>query len=235
MKKACVIILLAAALLAGCAGADTPEQNLPPGEITGAVTDREVHEFGAEGQVNSTIILGTLELAYAGENAAAAAVNADLRAMLDAYLNATADEDAMFYTEDPSLFFTHERAYALAYLGDQYISVVAAGYDDSPTAAHANIYRLAYVYDRQTGERVCLADLLDAGYEELIAAAIAGQITAAGEGDNYYPGYADQIKAVLAEENWYIKDGTIYVIFNPYQIAPPSLGILEFPYDYTAE
>jgi hypothetical protein len=234
MKRGFVIsLLIATALVGGCAGTDTLQQTAETASITGTVTDREVYTYGA--QTNSTITLGTLELVYGEENTAAAAINADLRAMLEAYLSATADEDAMFYAEDETLTFTHERSYELAYLGDRYVSIIAAGYDDSPTAAHANTYRLGYVYDLTTGVRVELSDLFAPGYEDLIQASIISQITAAGETDNYYPGYADQIKASFAEANWYLKDDIVYVIFNPYQIAPAALGILEFPYPYSAD
>ena len=79
-----------------------------------------------------------------------------------------------------------------------------------------------------------MAELLPEGYQATLRDSVISQIKAAGEEDNYYPGYEDLIEAVIAQENWYLKDDAIYLIFNPDQIAPYALGILEFPYQYQA-
>lgn len=233
MKKlALLILLLMAAFLVACTDANTVPEVLQAGEITGATPDTKILEFGVGDEVNSTITLGTLELVYDGENEAAASINADLKRMLDEYLTVTVDEDTMFFSEDDTLKFTHERIYELVFMGEGLISIIAHGYDYSAGAAHPYTYRLGYTYDSNTGQRLSLADILEPGYEELLQDSVVSQITAAGERDFYFPGFEQDIKAILAEENWYIKDDVLYLIFNPYQIAPASLGIVEFAYIY---
>lgn len=233
MKKiTLLILLLMAALLVACTDENTVPEELQAGEITEAATDTKIHEFGVGDEINSTITLGTLELVYEGENEAAASINADLKRMLDEYLTVTVDEDTMFFSEDDTLMFTHERIYELVFMGEGLISIVAHGYDYNAGAAHPYTYRLGYTYDSNTGRRLSLADVLEPGYEELLKESVVSQIAAAGEGASYFPGFEEDIKVVLAEENWYIKDDMINLVFNPYQIAPAALGIVEFSYIY---
>lgn len=232
MKKILVTllpVLLAGLLLAAC------DQQQPATEAEGpisAATEREVHQLEQDGQVYSTITLGRLHLIAQGENAVLAAINADLDRMLDDYLGATADQDAMYYADDLAQQFTHERIYSLAYLGEDLVSVVADGYDFTSTAAHPTTYRLGYVYSTSSGERLKLADLLSAGYEQQLADSVVAQIKDSGEEANYFPDYQNLVKAALANENWYVKDNSIYLIFNPYEIGPYAMGVVEFPYQY---
>lgn len=222
-------ILLAGLLLVAC------DHQQPAVEAEGAITaatERETHQLEQDGQVYGTITLGRLHLIYEGENAAAAEINAGLDRMLDDYLSATADQDAMYYAEDLSQQFTHERIYSLAYLGEDLVSVVADGYDFISTAAHPNTYRLGYVYSLSSGKRLQLADLLPAGYEQQLADSVVAQIKSSGEEANYFPDYQNLVKAALANENWYVKDNTICLIFNPYEIGPYAMGVVEFPYQY---
>lgn len=234
MMKKCLLaaLLLAACLLAACAQSEEETTSSPEGSaITGAVTDLEVHDLAPEREVNSVITLGTLELAYQGDNAAAAAINADLRAHLDQYLAETADEDAMLAEADNLLTFTHELIYEPVLLGERYISIIARGYDYQSGAAHPNTYLEGFVYDAASGERLTLAELLGEDYAALLAESVASQIRAAGEENNYYPGYQELLPTLLATaENWYLRDGEICLIFNPDQIAPYAPGVLEFTY-----
>lgn len=229
-----LMLLTACGLLGACDNQQTDTDTPVGNAITGTKTDLEVHDLAPELEINSIITLGTLELTYEGENKAAAAINADLRAHLDAYLAETADQDEMLAIEDNMLTFTHELIYEPVSIGEQYISIIARGYDYQDRAAHPNTYLEGFVYDAATGERVTLAELLPEGYQATLRDSVIGQIKAAGEEDNYYPGYEDLIEAVIAQENWYLKDDAIYLIFNPDQIAPYALGILEFPYQYQA-
>lgn len=227
-----LLVVVACGLLAACT-TQPDDTNTPfAGDITGVNTGLETHDLSSELGINSVITLGTLELTYEGENTAAAAINADLRAHLDAYLTETADQDEMLAMENDSLTFTHELIYEPVAIDGQYISIIASGYDYQGGAAHPNTYLEGFVYDAATGERLTLADLLPEGYQEELRNSVINQISAAGEENNYYPGYEDLIDGVIAQENWYLKDNNIYLIFNPDQIAPYALGVLEFPYPY---
>jgi hypothetical protein len=230
MKKFMLaLLLISLLLLAACDNNQPVEQ--ATGEIT-ATTEREEHQLEQDGLVYSTITLGRLHLVYEGENAAAAAINADLDRMLDEYLAATSDQDAMYYADDLSQQFNHELIYSLVYLGDNMVSVVADGYDFVSTAAHPNTYRLGYVYDLSSGTRLTLAELLPADYQQLLTDSVVSQISASGEEANYFPDYQQLVTAALANENWYVKGNLIYLIFNPYEIGPYAMGVVEFPYQY---
>ncbi|NLF80210.1 MAG: hypothetical protein GX572_03350, partial [Clostridia bacterium] len=198
MKK---IFIYLALLLLACLPLAACGQQQPAAEAGGDITatsEREVYEQEQDGQVYGTITLGRLHLIGREDNAAIAAINADLDRMLDDYLGATADQDAMYYAEDLSQQFTHERIYSLAYVGEDLVSVVADGYDFNSTAAHPTTYRLGYVYSLSGGTRLKLADLLPAGYEQQLADFVIGQIKGSGEEANYFPGYQDLVKAALA-------------------------------------
>ena len=160
-----LLVVVACGLLAACT-TQPDDTNTPfAGDITGVNTGLETHDLSSELGINSVITLGTLELTYEGENTAAAAINADLRAHLDAYLTETADQDEMLAMENDSLTFTHELIYEPVAIDGQYISIIASGYDYQGGAAHPNTYLEGFVYDAATGERLTLADLLPEGYQ----------------------------------------------------------------------
>lgn len=230
-----LIMLAAAMVLAACnQQADDEETNTSSeaSAISGVNTGLEVHDLSEQG-ISSVITLGTLELEYSGENAAADTINAALRARLDDYLATVTDEDTMLSANDSSLSFTHEMIYEPVSIADDgLISILARGYDSQQGAAHPNIWQQGLVYDASSGEQLTLADLLPEGYMEELCQSIISQIKADGEEANFYPGYEELLPQIIEQENWYVKDGQIHLLFNPDQIAPYALGILEFTYQY---
>ena len=232
---ALLIILAAAMVLTACNQPTGDEDTNTSGEfaaISGVNTGLEVHDLSEQG-INSVITLGTLELEYSGENDAAATINAALRTLLDDYLATATDEDTMLAANDSSLSFTHEMIYEPIAIDDNgMISILARGYDSQQGAAHPNTWQQGLVYDAASGDRLTLADLLPEGYLEELSQSIISQIKADGEEANFYPGYEELLPQIIEQENWYVKDGQIHLIFNPDQIAPYALGILEFTYQY---
>ena len=232
MKKALYGLLICMALfLAACAEQELTDNAPAPAGIGLATQTNETYDFP---EINSTITVGTLVLDGNGENVAVEKINDELAMMQQEYIERTKAIDASYVDQDSSLSFNHELKLQLVYSDEEVVSILALGYDENQYDPHPNIYRLGYVFSSQTGQKLGLADVLGEDFIPDLSQSIISDITAAKEQDNYYPGFEEQLAAILSEENWYIKDDLIYLIFNPYQISPPALGVLEFTYPYNS-
>ena len=232
----CCLLMLS---LAACQSGKVPEENDEVLSIT-VESWQEVTELDALGAPGSKAVLNRIQLSgsFYEENDLLHDINEDMERQVQDYLQQKADNDAMLYEADNSLTFEHELNYELAYY-DGYAShystlasIVVRGYDRCSDAAHSAEYSMAYVYDVSTGKQVLLADILGEDYRQLLGEAIVEQIRAAGEEDNYYPGYDELIRNHLNGNNWYVDGKYIKVLFDPYEIAPGTLGVLEFSYQY---
>ncbi len=233
MKKILLLTILFILMLF-CLTACQEQQDPPAadGVVTGLDSQTVIYDLAEDYQVNGTVKCGYASLAYHGVNEAAAKIDQALQTMMDDYYVEIAGYDQMLAAENANLVFTHERIYSLAYLGEQYISIVADGYDMTEGAAHPNAYLLAYVYDLQSGEQVQLADLLPEGYQTALKNNVLNQINAGTDKDSYYPNLEEAVEIALLSENWYIDDDCIWLIFNPGQISAHALGVIKFAYYY---
>jgi hypothetical protein len=233
MKKTKLIgsaLLVLMLLLAGCAPQE--QQPVTEGKITGLDFSTVIYDLAEDYQARGTVKCLYAAVEYSGENAAAAKINTSLQEMMDSYVLETAGYDEMLTDENPELTFTHERSYALAELGEDYLSILAEGYDMTSGAAHPHTYLLGYVYDLHSGEQISLAELLPENYRELLQAEILNQIRSSQEQGYYYPNLEEAVEIALISENWYLAEDCIWLIFNPGQIAANAAGILLFPYHY---
>ncbi len=191
---------------------------ITPVESSHAFADAENHIYG---QV-------TLHgLAFSG-NPAAEAIAADLRQAEDVYLAELADEEGALFAADSSVSFDHEITYTLAYQDEALISVTRDCIISGAKAAHAQSQRFAYNYDAVSGQRLAIADLLGPGWRETAVSAIYQQINEAEELGNYYPDLERLLVSEFREDQWQADGDNVQIIYNPYQIAPYSAGILVF-------
>jgi len=112
------------------------------------------------------------------------------------------------------------------------LSATETFFDGTPLSGQS---MLAFSYDMQTGLFLRLGDILAPDYS---ADTLANSIIAALEDqkDMLYDDYADSISAMFATnapvENWCLTGTGLRFFFNPYEIAPHSMGIIlaEVPY-----
>ena len=79
-----------------------------------------------------------------------------------------------------------------------------------------------YHIDRATGEYVTLGDLFNENGRRVLSEQVLQQM----EGGDYFP---EELPEVLAEnQNFYLADGAMVLVFDEYTIAPGSVGTPEF-------
>jgi len=92
--------------------------------------------------------------------------------------------------------------------------------------AHGMTTRVPYNIDLKTGEEILLDDLFKKGvnYKEIINNEISKQITA--DKDNFY--FEGAFKGISDKQHFYLKDDSLVIYFDLYEIAPYASGIPEF-------
>lgn len=117
----------------------------------------------------------------------------------------------------------------VTYQSDRYLSVVAKG-TSFDGGAHPDTQWRAWVFDKQNGQTVTLADFLgersNAATNRLVRAYVQRALTA--RAIEYWPEELAKATAVYNDLPYYLNDhGDAVVIFNPAQIAPYATGVLE--------
>lgn len=232
------ILLAAFCLLAACSGGeaeDTPAVNAAEAGGIELSEESEQLSLQAAGVVYSQIELNRLILSRAGqaEDAALTAINADLDAVAADYIGRLTQQEAPLFAADPTLRFSHQLAFSLYYADGDLVSVVFDCYQQTAGAAQPSVERYGYVYDALSGARLTLDALLGADYAESAVSGILRLINQAGEKEQYYPDLERLLLARLDPAGgWYADGEQVYIIYQPYTIAPGTLGLLEFPLAY---
>ena len=58
---------------------------------------------------------------------------------------------------------------------------------------------------------------------------ILAQIEGRGETDNYFPDLEILLEQAMGEGKWYMDREQVYLLYDPYEIAPYALGPQVFP------
>jgi len=236
-----VLLLCACCLFAACTAPQTeevppqaeitpqPEEELPPEDLTLQVEEKEErHELKENDVLYSETSIEMVELSQQGNEEGIDAVNRDLQQVAEEYLQRVQEEDSAMFAADDSQRFTHEMQLSVFYQDENIISIVADVYDAASGAAHGTTARYGYVYDIKTGERLTIDQLAGADYQETLIGAIYQQVEAAGDLDQFYPDLSRLLLECFTEDGWYADDSTLYILYQPYSIAPYSMGVVEF-------
>ncbi len=116
------------------------------------------------------------------------------------------------------------------------ISVLVSVSEYASGMAHPNPYILSLVFNIQTGEKVALPDLFRPGSEYLRVLSLESRPLIEKQlGDMYDAQWAEEGTIPLAENFsiFYPTEDALHLIFNPYQVAPYSMGITEIALPYT--
>ena len=153
---------------------------------------------------------------------------ADLQSILDTLTAQLQDEQMAMHAADSSSTFENEFDLQVVYADAEYISITADLYSYAEGAAHPNMMRYAYVYDAVSGARVSLEQLFGSDYRDELANKIYADVEKIGELDGYYPDLTALLAQYISDDQWYMDADNIYLIYQPYQIAPHARGIIEF-------
>ena len=118
--------------------------------------------------------------------------------------------------------------YRLCHYGEGYLSVREYGMDYFERAAHPLSWERGYTFSLKTGELVKWQDLVPKHQKALFTLEKINEklwATPYGTGHYFYPEFKGLEKL---PENYYLDpDGSIHFLFQPYEIAPYAVGIID--------
>lgn len=223
------LLLCLVCLLAACGTGDESEADF--------YIDLAVENFSLEenGMVYSTIQV-TRQIDFHDwrpEEAVLTAITADIAAVTADYIARLEAKEAPQFAADPTISFQHDLRFSSYYLGPELISLRFSCWGEASSAAQPEGERYGLVYDAVSGKRLALADVLGADYQETAVAGILRLINQAGESENYYPDLERLLLQYLDPvSGWYADAEKVYIIYQPYTVAPGALDILKFPLAY---
>jgi len=251
MKKLSALLLLT--LLACEFGTKKPEEKVEvePSAFQGTFVEYEIREIGEKSgpcQQDSTStrcvdidisypailkgasqgVLDTMNaniqsgiLAYAFESGKTANFQSFIKEITSEYTSVTKD------FPDYNTPWQLEVKSDIIYQDSLYLSIASTIYSYTG-GAHANTFQVYRSYNLQTGKTIKLADLMESGFKvELNEAAelefrMAKQIPPSRDLDD--EGYFFNGNRFQLNENFAILNRSLLFYFNPYEIAPYSLG-----------
>lgn len=112
------------------------------------------------------------------------------------------------------------------HLSEEAVSYVFTLYQDT-LGAHGNTFFRTFVFAKGTGEGLVLPDMFKSGSAYLdVLSGISRNTLMENLGENADAGMIDQGTTPFEDnfQAWYLKDGTLVLLFPPYQVAPYSAG-----------
>ncbi len=116
--------------------------------------------------------------------------------------------------------------YILSYAVERYVFM---------GGAHGSNYRIFYNYDLNTGEQLHEEDIFVEGYEEPLTELLLSNMVAQNEDVELIDDlkrYGYNVDEILPNDNFFLTDSSLVYVFNPYDIAPYSLGETEISIAY---
>ncbi|WP_288543065.1 RsiV family protein [uncultured Clostridium sp.] len=182
-------------------------------------------------------------LVFDGENDAVEAMNQTMQELQVSVLSA-ARTDAMNLdtemsgdTAQPvySMALTIDGDNAITYLDDHYVCVRADGYEYTG-GAHGTPFRQYFVFDRETGARLSLSDVLENPVEEL-QAKVGAAFRELAEKTNFAFESPEDLEHTVAdgisyESPFYLSETGVVFYYAPYEIASYAEGFPEVTIPY---
>lgn len=183
-------------------------------------------------------------LVFDGENDAVEAMNQTMQELQASVLSA-ARTDAMNLdtelsgdTAQPvySMALTIDGDNAITYLDDHYVCVRADGYEYTG-GAHGTPFRQYFVFDRETGARLSLSDVVGNPVEEL-QAKVGAAFRELAEKTNFAFESPEDLEHTVAdgisyESPFYLSETGVVFYYAPYEIASYAEGFPEVTIPYS--
>ena len=226
MRKYLFLLLLALALGLSACGAEPEPDPVPDPEpaaepslyYSSALQDEQGNHWACfEMSVPR-------EIYDAFSEPAALAVSDDLMAFAEKESDSWQDEQAAMRQQTPDLDSEFTLDLTLFYHDEEIVAVTGDGYSYVSGAAHPNIYAYGFVFDAETGQRIAIGQLLGEDWQEKLFPAIVKQINDGGEQALYFQDLEALLPEAFREEGWYADGDSVYVAYNPAEIAPYALG-----------
>ena len=182
-------------------------------------------------------------LVFDGENDAVEAMNQTMQELQASVLSAARTDAMNLDTEmsgdaaQPvySMALTIDGDNAITYLDDHYVCVRADGYEYTG-GAHGTPFRQYFVFDRETGARLSLSDVLENPVEEL-QAKVGAAFRELAEKTNFAFESPEDLEHTVAdgisyESPFYLSETGVVFYYAPYEIASYAEGFPEVTIPY---
>ena len=182
-------------------------------------------------------------LVFDGENDAVEAMNQTMQELQASVLSAARTDAMNLDTEmsgDPaqpvySMALTIDGDNAITYLDDHYVCVRADGYEYTG-GAHGTPFRQYFVFDRETGARLSLSDVVENPVEEL-QAKVGAAFRELAEKTNFAFESPEDLEHTVAdgisyESPFYLSETGVVFYYAPYEIASYAEGFPEVTSPY---
>lgn len=183
-------------------------------------------------------------LVFDGENDAVEAMNQTMQELQASVLSAARTDAMNLDTEmsgdaaQPvySMALTIDGDNAITYLDDHYVCVRADGYEYTG-GAHGTPFRQYFVFDRETGARLSLSDVLENPVEEL-QAKVGAAFRELAEKTNFAFESPEDLEHTVAdgisyESPFYLSETGVVFYYAPYEIASYAEGFPEVTIPYS--
>ena len=182
-------------------------------------------------------------LVFDGENDAVEAMNQTMQELQASVLSAARTDAMNLDTEmsgdaaQPvySMALTIDGDNAITYLDDHYVCVRADGYEYTG-GAHGTPFRQYFVFDRETGARLSLSDVVENPVEEL-QAKVGAAFRELAEKTNFAFESPEDLEHTVAdgisyESPFYLSETGVVFYYAPYEIASYAEGFPEVTIPY---
>ena len=226
MRKYLLLLLLALALsLSACGSAPEPGPDPAPDQENEPMQFYGSCRWDEQGQPFANFEMTVpLEIYDVFPGDAALAVSNELTAFAEKESDAWQDEQAAMRQQVPDLDSEFTLDLTLFYHDEEIVAVTGDGYSYVSGAAHPNIYAYGFVFDAETGQRIAIGQLLGEDWQEKLFPAIVKQINDGGEQELYFQDLEPLLPEAFREEGWYADGDSVYVVYDPAEIAPYALG-----------
>ncbi|MGG4219460.1 DUF4163 domain-containing protein [Paenibacillus jamilae] len=124
--------------------------------------------------------------------------------------------------------YDFENDFAIAYNKDGILSVIMQDYSYTG-GAHGMTARKGYTFSLADGKLLQLSDVLKANpnYKKFLNADLKKKVDALQGGDGF-----EKFKELAADQNFYVTNSGVTIVFDLYEYAPYAYGIPEFTYSF---
>ena len=154
----------------------------------------------------------------------------EFKESIDWYQEAAADSSNM---EDYRFSYSFETGFTVEYNSSDFLSIVMDHYQYTG-GAHGNYYTVGYNIRIRDGKLLKLEDIIDNDSIDILSTECEDGILELYDADSLTEaGLFDNNITILPDQDFYIIPGTLVLQFDPYEIAPYSMGDIkvEIPFD----
>lgn len=228
------------------AGGETPfdmTNPIPDENYTAIVSYQAKQELQSEDQLYKAEVTVTMPQ-LTMRTAAAGAINEKLLAFyteayeqgisssgqdMECQKEAAAELEDYFYYN-----YTYEMGYQVTLLDDNYLSILANGYEYAG-GAHGMPFRTELIFNMETGEQVMgesLFDLSEEEFQKIKIEAYRNLIEHSEEGEYWQDALSIVEKDMDFDSGYYLTEEGVTFYYHPYMLAPYAAGYVEVTVPY---